>query len=146
MSDQLWEALKIILSFIFGGFGLKIYDKFTSKKKENLENEKLFQEGSNLQLQVRANIDKVVEEKTKELNRQILELKDTIIHISTKYRTDLEKYLNRMADLEAKFDEQLNRNREMENRLTSQIKIREECLEELSILQQRVHEVEKKTK
>jgi iron-sulfur cluster repair protein YtfE (RIC family) len=144
MSNELWEALKIVLSFIFGGLGIKIFDKYSNKSKENLEKVKLYQEGTNLQIQVRTNIDKVVEEKTRELNTQIGELKDTIVHISTRYRNDLDKYMDRMVDLEKKFDEQLARNQEMETRLTSQIKIRQECLDELEDLKSRMNAMERK--
>ena len=143
MDPQLWEAIKIILAFVFGGLGLKIFDKYTSKKKEKLENAKLFEEGTNLQIQVRTNIDKVVEEKTKQLNLQIGELKDTIVQISTKYRQDTDKYINRMSDLEAKFDQQIERNKDMENKLTEQIQNRLECLEELVSLRERIQSVEK---
>jgi len=145
MNPQLWEVLKIILAFVFGGLGLKIFDKLSSKKRESLENVKLFEEGTNLQIQVRTNIDRVVEEKTKELNIQIGELKDTIVQISTKYKADIDKYVSRMADLETKFDDQIKRNKEMEDRLTAQIEDRIECLDELQKLKERIQIVEKKT-
>ena len=145
MPEQLWEALKIVLTFIFGAFGLKVFEKFTGKKRENLEQANLYHEGSKIQVEVRANIDKIVEEKTKALNTQINELKDTIIHISTRYKSDMSKAVDRMADIENKFDEQMQRNKEMEDRLTSQIKIRMECLEELTELQRRINEIERKT-
>lgn len=144
MSPQLWEVLKIILAFVFGGLGLEVYRRFRDKKKESLEHVKLFEEGKSLQIQVRTNIDKIVDEKTQALNNQISELKDTIIHISTRYRNDLDRYVGRMSDLETKFDDQLKRNEEMENRLGSQIKVREECLEELAEIKQRMNEVERK--
>lgn len=145
MPSEIWESIKIILSFIFGALGLKIFDKFANKKKENLEHIKLFEEGSNLQIQVRTNIDKVVEAKTRQLNSQIDELKETIVTISSRYRADMDRYIDRMADLEGKFDEQIKRNEEMEDRLTKQIRIREECLEELAEIKERMNKVEEKT-
>jgi uncharacterized phage infection (PIP) family protein YhgE len=145
MNPQLWEAIKIILAFVFGGLGLEVFKKFSSRKRETLEHIKLYEEGTNLQIQVRTNIDRVVDEKTKDLNLQINELKETIVQISTRYRTDVDKYISRMADLEAKFDDQIERNKEMEDRLTAQIKDRLECLDELQELKDRIRAVEKKT-
>ncbi len=145
MSPQIWEVIKIFAAFLFGGLGLKIFDKLTSRKKETLENLKLYEEGANLQIQVRTNIDKVVEEKTRELNLQITDLKDTIVQISTKYKSDIDKYISRMSDLENKFDAQIQRNKEVEDRLTAQIKDRLECLDELQELRERVQAIEKKT-
>lgn len=144
MSDQLWEALKIFLAFIFGGFGIEIFKKFASKRRENLEHVKLFEEGSKLQIEVRTNIDKVVEEKTKQLNGQITDLKETIIQISTRYKNDLDHYMERMADIEKKFDLQIVRNKTMEDRLEEEINTREDCLEELTKLRARINEVLKK--
>lgn len=145
MSDQLWEALKIFLAFVFGGFGLEVFKKWSNKRRENLEQVKLYEEGSKLQIEVRTNIDKVVEEKTKQLNFQISELKETIIQISTRYKNDLDNYIDRMADLEKKFDVQLARNRSIEDKLQSEIDNRENCLEELKKIRSKISDIEEKT-
>lgn len=144
-ANGIWELLKIIAAFIFGGLGLEIYKRWSGKKRESLEVSKIYQEGQSLQIQVRANIDKLIDEKTTELNEQIVELKDTIIQISTKYKNDLDKYLDRMADLEKKFDYQLERNEQIEDKLRVEIQERQLCLEELAKLKHRVTDIEDKT-
>lgn len=144
MTAQNIEVIKIVVGAIFGGFGVKILEKLFGKKKEGLEIAKLHDEGNTLQLQIKTNIDKLIEDKTKTLNTQIEELSNTIVDISVRHKKDIDNHVDRMADLEQKFDSQLTRNRTIEDELGAEVKVRQECLRQLRELQERVSKIEQK--
>lgn len=143
ITSQAWDIVKIILGAIFGVFGIEFYRRFTGKRKESLEIAKLYKEGSNLELQVRTNIDSIIEEKTKSLQEEILRLSNTIINLATRATGDRKVYTDRISDLETKIDSQIERNRNMEDDLQKEIKVRQDCLFRLRQLQERVYELEK---
>lgn len=144
MTPQTIEFIKVIAATIFGGVGVKVFEKLVGKKKEGLEIAKLHDEGNTLQLQIKTNIDKLIEDKTKQLNSQIEELSNTIVDISVRHKKDIDNHVDRMADLEKKFDSQLTRNRTIEDELASEVKVRQECLRQLRELQERVSKIEQK--
>lgn len=144
MTSQTVEIIKVVVAALFGGFGIKILEKLFGKKKEGLEIAKLHDEGNTLQLQIRTNIDKLISEKTADLNGQIKELSDTIVDLSVKHKKDIDNHVDRMADLEQKFDSQLTRNRTIEDELGAEVKVRQECLRQLRELQERVSKIEQK--
>lgn len=143
ISSQFWDVIKIIIGGIFGAVGIKAFEKWTGKKREALEMTKLYREGSNLELQVKTNLDKIIEEKTKSLQEEIVRLSNTIINISTRATSDRKLYTDRISDLELKIDNQIARNKTVEDNLEEEIKVRQDCVNQLKKLQERVFELEK---
>lgn len=144
------EVLPLILGIVFGGMGVAVFNKLVGKKKESLEVSNLTQEGANLVVQIRTNIDKLVDEKTVKLNQQISELQGTILEISIKYKRDLDGYVDKMAEIETRMDKQSertekseNRNEELEKNLEAEVAMRRACIQQLADLQKRVYELEK---
>lgn len=135
-----------LIKIIFGG-GLcsllwEIYKKRKNKRVEDIEFSNLRREEFELNLSLKTNIDKYVDEKTASFVKQINELEKTIVQISTKYRSDLEKYLTRIADLEQKFDEQLRRTQHVEDQLSRETTDRNDCYELLRSVQTKLNQIE----
>lgn len=140
-----------VLKMVFGGSVLTLIFEmvkvYRGKNKENAEVYKTYKEGDELNIHIRTNIDRYVEEKTQIFKKQISDLEKTIIQISSKYRTDLEQYIARISDLEEKFDEQLKRNKMIENELSEESKERANCYELVKAMQKtlQTHENKKTT-
>jgi hypothetical protein len=136
------EILKILLSILLGTFGLELWRKYNRKVRESAEISNIYREGDQLNINVRANIDKYVEEKTAAFKAQISELEKTIVQISSKYRSDLERYMQRISDLERKFDEQIKRTQQVEDDLTRETDDRRKCYDLLRSVQLKLNQLE----
>lgn len=138
-----------ILKIIFGGgvisLVIEVIRRYKGKAKESAEISNIYKEGQELNITIKTNIDKYVDERTKALTVQITELEKTIVQISSKYRNDLEKYMQRIADLEKKFDEQSERTKQVENELLAEQKSRTACYDLIKTLQARLVLLEPKT-
>lgn len=144
MPQWILDLLKTLLTGGVFTLAIELIRNLKRKKREAAEVSNIYKEGDELNITIRTNIDKYVEEKTKSFKDQVSSLEATIIQISTKYRTDLEQYLRRMSDLEQKYDAQLLRTKQVEDELNKERQSSFDCARELQIVKERLSQLEKK--
>lgn len=137
-----FNAFQIILAILaalgVGNIANTIVGKFLSKKRESLEVDKMYKEGSNLVIQATLDVDKIVEQKTAKLRKRIEELEATQIQMNISHTKEVITYTQKLAAFELKFDTQSDRilklaesNEEMAKRVEDEIKKSNDCLKRL---------------
>lgn len=146
LDHDTWSKILIgSTTTLSGAIGTLIWKKWQDRKKEALQEAKTYQEGANLTLQIKTNIESLLAANTAKLTGQVRELENTIVSVSVQAAKDKSNYLERITDLEKKMDIHIDRNRDLEDQLMEEIKLRKSCIAQLTDMSKRITELEKNT-
>ncbi len=142
MKETLIEFSRILISLGLGAFGLEWYKNWKNKKKDALEVTSAYIQGQTMEVQFRADLNKLVDQTVAPLKHKIQELEQTVVTNAIKYAADLKQHIERMAEMDIKLEVCQEKNSKLEKEIEEETVQKEEYQNQLLALKKRVMELE----
>lgn len=138
MPEWLQKLLFIVVGIILGNYLLEWYKKYLNKDTVMLQNAKVETETGQMKLEIRTNINEIIQRETSKLKEDIEQLNAALIETATDKLQDKNRYIKIISDLEQKLDTQFERTEQISEQFQAEIDLRSKCFEKLNELSKKI--------